>query len=82
MTAALLQNIYEGKTNLTDLSLEELRTLVVQYPYFNHLRILLAKKSHMQDDQKSNNDILFAAMSTHPRKSLYDFIFRKKKAFI
>lgn len=82
MTAGLLNDIYNGKSHLDNINIEELRTLVVQYPYFHHLRYLLAKKSDIIANNSRERDLKLASVYAHDQKVLFDYISGKKKLFI
>ena len=68
----------EDETHLHSLSYEELKTLVVQYPYSTNLRMLLLKKSHFEESKDYERNLLMVSTYTTNRKFLYQLIKRLK----
>lgn len=82
MTAALFSDYISGKQSVDNLGFEELKTLVIQYPYCRQLRYLLAQreKDERSADEK-NRCIQLASISANNRKAFFSFISKKKRAF-
>lgn len=68
----------EDETHLHSLSYEELKTLVVQYPYSTNLRMLLLKKSHFEESKDYERNLLMVSTYTTNRKFLYQLVKRLK----
>ncbi|HKK89203.1 MAG TPA: hypothetical protein VJ917_10155 [Saprospiraceae bacterium] len=82
MTAALFSDYISGKQSVDNLGFEELKTLVIQYPYCRQLRYLLAQREldeHAADEK--NRSIQLASISANNRKAFFSFISKKKRAF-
>lgn len=82
MTAALFSEYISGRKNAEKLGFEELKTLVIQYPYCRQLRYLLAQKALTKSSEKDNSaELQMASVSANNRKSFFGFITKKKRAF-
>lgn len=46
-----------------------------QHPYASALRVLLARASHLTGDARFDDDVRAAAIRTHNRKQLHDFVY-------
>jgi hypothetical protein len=46
-----------------------------QHPYASSLRVLLARASHLSGDARFDDDVRAAAIRTHNRKQLHDFVY-------
>lgn len=79
MTAAMFTKLLKDQTYLEQVSVEELKTLIIQYPYSIHLRFFLAEKS-MEIHPKSRFSFLnLASMFAHNRKAFFRSFGLKKK---
>lgn len=82
MTAALFSEYISGRQNADKLGFEELKTLVIQYPYCRQLRYLLAQKALSNSSDKDvSAELEMASVSANNRKSFFGFITKKKRAF-
>lgn len=79
MTALLLSQLYQDKSKLNNVSIEELRTLVVRYPYFRDLREFLAIKSLGENLDSQSRDTSMAALTSPNRSRLFSILNLKKK---
>ncbi len=82
MTAALFSDYLSGKQSVDKLGFEELKTLVVQYPYCRQLRYLLARReldNNSSAEQLEN--VQKASVSANNRKAFFNFIRKKKRGF-
>lgn len=61
----------KDESYLYSLSFEELRTLVLQYPYAANLRILLLKKSYLEQNKDYDRHLQMASAYTTNRRFLY-----------
>jgi hypothetical protein len=78
MTQDKLTAYLQDESNLYNLSYEELKTLVVQYPYATNLRLLLLKKSHLEQNKDYERNLNMAATYMTDRKFLYKLIKKHK----
>jgi hypothetical protein len=68
----------QDESYLYTLSYEELKTLVVQYPYAANLRILLLKKSHLDQNKDYDRHLQMAAAYSTNRRFLYKLVKKLK----
>ncbi len=80
MTNEQLTAYLQDDSYLYAISYEELKTLVMQYPYATNLRILLLKKSFLEQNKDYDRNLQMAATFTTNRKYLYQVV-QKVKAF-
>ena len=74
MTNEQLTHYLQDDTYLHNITYEELKTLVMQYPYATNLRILLLKKSFLEQNKDYDRNVKMAATFTTNRKYLYHVI--------
>jgi len=72
MNAENFTDYLESLANLYQVPYEELKHLVLQYPYCANLQFLLAQKSRLQDHKDLNRDIARAALYGIDRTRLYE----------
>jgi hypothetical protein len=80
MTTEQLTAYLQDDSYLYAVSYEELKTLVMQYPYATNLRILLLKKSFLEQNKDYDRNLQMAATFTTNRKYLYQVV-QKVKSF-
>jgi hypothetical protein len=80
MTNAQLTAYLQDDSYLFAVSYEELKTLVMQYPYATNLRILLLKKSFLEQNKDYDRNLQMAATYSTNRKYLYQVV-QKVKSF-
>jgi hypothetical protein len=80
MTNAQLTAYLQDDSYLFAVSYEELKTLVMQYPYATNLRILLLKKSYLEQNKDYERNLQMAATFSTNRKYLYQVV-QKVKSF-
>ena len=80
MTNEQLTAYLQDDSYLYAVGYEELKTLVMQYPYATNLRILLLKKSFLDKNKDFDRNLQMAATFTTNRKYLYHVV-EKIKAF-
>ena len=80
MTTEQLTAYLQDDSYLYAVSYEELKTLVMQYPYATNLRILLLKKSFLEQNKDYDRNLQMAAAFTTNRKYLYQIV-QKVKSF-
>ncbi len=68
----------KDESYLYSLSFEELRTLVVQYPYATNLRVLLLKKSFIEQNKDYDRNLQMAAAYSTNRRFLYKMVKKLK----
>ena len=68
----------KDESYLYSLSFEELKTLVVQYPYATNLRVLLLKKSHIEQNKDYDRNLQMAAAYSTNRRFLYSMVKKLK----
>ena len=78
MTNEQLTAYLQDESYLYSVSYEELKTLVMQYPYSANLRILLLKKSYLDKNKDYDRNLQMSATYTTNRKYLYKTIKRLK----
>ena len=78
MTNEQLTAYLQDESYLYSVSYEELKTLVMQYPYSANLRILLLKKSYLDQNKDYDRNLQMSATYTTNRKHLYKTIKRLK----
>ena len=64
----------KDESYLYTLSYEELKTLVVQYPYATNLRVLLLKKSYIEQNKDYERNLQMAAAYSTNRRFLYKLV--------
>ena len=62
---------------LQDISYQELKSMVVQYPYCQNLRYLLVTKSHMEDRSEYQTDLHLAATYSVDRNFLFKHLYQE-----
>jgi hypothetical protein len=80
MTNEQLTAYLQDDSYLYAVSYEELKTLVMQYPFATNLRILLLKKSFLEQNKDYDRNLQMAATFTTNRKYLYHVV-QKVKSF-
>ena len=80
MTNEQLTAYLQDESHLYSVSYEELKTLVMQYPYSANLRILLLKKSYLEQNKDYDRNLQMSATYSTNRKHLYKTI-KKLKSF-
>lgn len=78
MTNEQLTAYLQDESYLYSVGYEELKTLVMQYPYSANLRILLLKKSYLDKHKDYDRNLQMSATYTTNRKHLYKTIKRLK----
>ena len=68
----------KDESYLYTLSYEELKTLVVQYPYATNLRVLLLKKSYIEQNKDYERNLQMAAAYSTNRRFLYKLVKKLK----
>jgi hypothetical protein len=68
----------KDESYLYSLSFEELKTLVVQYPYATNLRVLLLKKSFIEQNKDYDRNLQMAAAYSTNRRFLYNMVKKLK----
>ena len=79
MTNEQLTAYLQDDSYLYTLSYEELKTLVMQYPYAANLRVLLLSKSYIEQNKDYERNLQMAATYATNRKHLYRLIRRLKQ---
>jgi hypothetical protein len=74
MTNEQLTAYLQDESYIYTLSYEELKTLVVQYPYASNLRVLLLKKSYIEQNKDYDRNLQMASTYSTNRKHLYKLI--------
>lgn len=80
MTNEQLTAYLQDESYLYSVGYEELKTLVMQYPYSANLRVLLLKKSYLDQNKDYDRNLQMSATYTTNRKHLYKTI-KKLKSF-
>ena len=73
-----LTSYLQDESYLYTLSYEEIKTLVVQYPYAANLRILLLKKAHLEQSRDFDRNLNMAAIYSTNRRFLYKLVKKLK----
>lgn len=68
----------KDESYLYSLSYEELKTLVVEYPYATNIRVLLLKKAFLEQNKDYDRHLQMAAAYSTNRKHLYQLIQKLK----
>ena len=68
----------KDESYIYSLSFEELKTLVVQYPYATNLRVLLLKKSFIEQNKDYDRNLQMAAAYSTNRRFLYNMVKKLK----
>ena len=71
MKADNLTSYLQNPALLHDVSYQELKSMVVQYPYCQNLRYLLVTKSHLDDMQEYESDLHLASTYSIDRNFLF-----------
>lgn len=71
MNAENFSQYIENPSLLYQMNYEELRQLILQYPFNSNLRYLLAKKSQQEDHHDFAKNLKAAAINSPDRKQLY-----------
>ncbi|MFK7771017.1 MAG: hypothetical protein AB8F94_02715 [Saprospiraceae bacterium] len=74
MTAEKFSYYLKNPGHLYQVSYQELKSLVVQYPYCQNLRFLLLTKSKIENSEEYQNDLALAATYHVDRSYLYQLI--------
>jgi hypothetical protein len=74
MEAAEIYNLLQNPKSIQLLRYEELEELLVAYPYFQGVRMLLLKKYYNQQDSTFNQHLALAATYAPDRSRLFDFL--------
>ncbi len=69
----------KNPTHLYQITYQELKTMVVQYPYCQNLRYLLLKKSQLEGHQDYQRNLQLAAAYAVNRNHLYNLIHNKQE---
>lgn len=82
MNAESFANLLKEYAHLYQLPMEELRTMVMQYPYCHNLQVLLQEKAELDQHPDREKTLAKAATYTIDRKQLYKRLklMREKKA--
>jgi hypothetical protein len=80
MTAENFSYYLKNPEHLYQVSYQELKSLVVQYPYCQNLRYLLLTKSQIENSEEYQNDLALAATYHVDRSHLYQLIHQKENA--
>ena len=82
MNAESFANLLKEYSNLYQLPMEELRTMVMQYPYCHNLQVLLQEKAELDQHPDREKTLAKAATYAIDRKQLYKRLklMREKKA--
>ena len=80
MTAENFSYYLKNPGHLYQVSYQELKSLVVQYPYCQNLRFLLVTKSQIENSEEYQNDLALAATYHADRSHLYQLIHQKEIA--
>ena len=80
MTADNFTSYLNNPSHLYQISYQELKSLVVQYPYCQNLRYLLVSKSHLENVGEYNKDLELAATYSVDRTYLYQLIHKEEMA--
>ena len=82
MNAESFANLLKEYSNLYQLPMEELRTMVMQYPYCHNLQVLLQEKAELDQHPDREKNLAKAATYAIDRKQLYKRLklMREKKA--
>ena len=74
MTAERFTYYLKNPSHLYQISYQELKSLVVQYPYCQNLRYLLVTKSQIEDSNEYQKDLHLAATYSVDRDYLYQMV--------
>ena len=74
MTAERFTYYLNNPSHLYQISYQELKSLVVQYPYCQNLRYLLVTKSQIEDSTEYQQDLQLAATYSVDRNYLYRLV--------
>ena len=74
MSQEQLTAYLQDESYLFSLNYEELKTLVMQYPYATNLRVLLLKKSYIEQNKDYERNLQTLATYTTNRKFLYKLV--------
>ncbi len=79
MTAENFSYYLKNPGHLYQVSYQELKSLVVQYPYCQNLRYLLLTKSQIENSEEYQKDLALAATYHVDRSYLYQLIHQEEK---
>ena len=79
MTAENFSYYLKNPGHLYQVSYQELKSLVVQYPYCQNLRYLLLTKSQIENSEEYQKDLALAATYHVDRSFLYQLIHQEEK---
>lgn len=74
MNTANFSEYLQNPSLLHQISYEELKTLIVQYPYSQNLRYLIAQKSNMENNENYEHFLRSAAIISTDRAHLYHIL--------
>ncbi|MEN0051475.1 MAG: hypothetical protein AAF806_30705 [Bacteroidota bacterium] len=74
MNAENFSQYIENPSMLYQMNYEELKQLILQYPFNSNLRYLLAKKSQQEDHHDFDRNLKAAAINSPDRKQLYKML--------
>ncbi|MEL6944677.1 MAG: hypothetical protein AAFO82_18630 [Bacteroidota bacterium] len=74
MNAENFSQYIENPSLLYQMNYEELKQLILQYPFNSNLRYLLAKKSQQEDHRDFDRNLKAAAINSPDRKQLYKML--------
>jgi len=74
MNAENFSQYIENPSLLYQMNYEELKQLILQYPFNSNLRYLLAKKSQQDDHRDFDKNLKAAAINSPDRKQLYKIL--------
>ncbi len=78
MNTANFSEYLQNPSLLYQISYEELKTLIVQYPYSQNLRYLITQKSNMENNSDYDNHLRSAAIISTDRPHLYHILKEQK----
>jgi hypothetical protein len=78
MTPAQFTSYLQDESYLHQLSYQELQSLVIQYPFCQNFRMLLLKKSQLENHANLDHDLQKAAVYATDRRFLYRTVKRLK----
>ena len=71
MTPEQFTSYLQDESYLHQLSYQELKSLVIQYPFCQNFRMLLLKKSQLENHKNLEDDLQKAAVYASDRRFLY-----------
>ena len=73
MDAERLSFLLKNPDQLAKVSYQEIKRVVLQYPYCQNLRLILLQKSQQEQNQELNQNIQWAAAFSNDRSHFYQF---------